>query len=89
MFLSVTEAVGYNGVNLLNLISVSGGDGLSQLRAGKLRRNSYIRVTAGLYKEERDLNDSVSAIIIDGFSNIDLVTPVVLSIVNISSQISF
>jgi hypothetical protein len=42
IFLSVIKAVGYNGVDLLNLISVSSSDSLSQLRAGKLRKNNHI-----------------------------------------------
>jgi hypothetical protein len=83
ILLSVTEAVGYNGVDLLNLINVGGNNGLGQLYAGKLRRNSYIRMTAGLYKEGRDLSNGVSAIIIGGFGNIDPVILVVLSVVNI------
>jgi hypothetical protein len=83
IFLSVTKTVSYNGVDLLNLINVSGGDSLNQLRIGKLYRNSYIWVTAGLYKEEGDLGNGVSAIIIDGFDNINPVILIVLSVVNI------
>jgi hypothetical protein len=80
----VTEAVGYNGVDLLNLISVSGDNGLNQLRTEKLRRNDYIRVIAGHYKEGGDLNNGVGAIIIGGFNNINLIIPVVLSVININ-----
>jgi hypothetical protein len=76
-------------VDLLNLIGVNGSDGLGQLRAGKLRRNGYIRVTAGLYKKGGDLDNGVSAIIIDSFSNINLIILVILSVINISSQINF
>jgi hypothetical protein len=84
IFPSVTETVNYNSVNLLNLINVSGSDSLNQLYTGKLRRNSYIRVTAGLYKEEGDLNNNVNAIIINGFDNINLIILIVLSVINIS-----
>jgi hypothetical protein len=84
ILLSVIEAVGYNGVDLLNLISMGGGDGLGQLRAGKLRRYSYIQVTAGLYKKGGDLDNGMSAIIINGFNNINLVILVVLSVININ-----
>jgi hypothetical protein len=89
MFPNVTETVGHNGVDLLNLISVGGNDSLGQFRTGKLCRNGYIRVTAGLRKEGGDLDNGVSAIIISGFGNIDLVIPVVLSVVDIGSQIGF
>jgi hypothetical protein len=85
ILLSVTEAVSYNSVDLLNLIGVSSSDGLSQLRTGKFRRNSYIRVTAGFYKEGGDLDDGISVIIINSFGNIDLVILVVLNVVNIGS----
>jgi hypothetical protein len=79
------EAIGYNSVDLLNLINVSGSDSLGQLRAGKLRRNNYIRITAGLYKEGEDLGNGVNAVIISGFGNINLIILVILSVVNIGS----
>jgi hypothetical protein len=81
---SVTEAVGYNSVDLLNLINISGNNGLNQLCIRKLCKNNYIRIIAGLYKEGRDLNNDVSAIIISGFGNIDLIILIVLSVININ-----
>jgi hypothetical protein len=83
MLLSVIKTVGYNGVDLLNLINVSGSNSLDQLYIEKLCRNSYIRITAGLRKEERDLGNGVGVIIISGFDNIDLIISVVLSVINI------
>jgi hypothetical protein len=41
-------------------------------------------MASGLRKEEGDLSNGVSAIIISGFNNINLVILVVLSVVNIS-----
>jgi hypothetical protein len=44
-------------------------------------------VTIGLYKEGKDLNNRVDAIIINSFSDINLVILVVLSIINIDPEI--
>jgi hypothetical protein len=77
------KTVGYNGVDLLNLINVSDSDNLGQFRTEKFCRNSYIRVTAGFRKEGEDLDNGVNAIIISGFGNIDLIILVILSVVNI------
>jgi hypothetical protein len=83
IFSSITEAVGYNGENLLNLISVGDSDSLDQLRVKKLYRNNYIRVTAGLYKEGRDLDNDINVIIINNCNNIDLIILIILSVINI------
>jgi hypothetical protein len=44
---------------------------------------------ANLYKEEGDLDNDITVIIIDGFNNINLIILIVLNVINIDSQISF